>query len=273
MATDISSSVTAEYTAAIPVLDDGEALDFAAVVQFTLPLANRIEFLNSQINNAPWVIVDVFDDFTQRYQETVTPTLSRLHCDRVWESNHDAEYFLGSGSTLDDAVGVLALANITAGALDMTMSTRLDYLFSACQRFTARVQFPLGLDASNTWTFGLSDGLGPGPSSGDSAVRLSNTAGGDWVLTTEALNVSSSITLVGTAPTIGVYQQLDIFHDGVGGWTASIDGGGTVAAVSNIPAGSLDTRVQVSNSSTAAGNRTVFIDFINARFLSPTRVL
>lgn len=82
MATDIAGSVTPEYTAAIPVSDDGEALTHAGLVQLALPLANRIEYvrqLSGAVSTPDSLVMnfDSADSVLDLYEATSTELTMR----------------------------------------------------------------------------------------------------------------------------------------------------------------------------------------------------
>jgi hypothetical protein len=82
----------------------------------------------------------------------------------------------------------------------------------------------------------------------------------------------SEVAIPGSTMVAGTYMHLELVHDGVGGWTASADGGTTAAAVSDIPAGTTDVGLLMRYATPAAGTRAVEIDFISCSYLSASRV-
>lgn len=273
MATDIASSVIAEYTAVIQAPDDTDAADAAAFVNLVLPIANRVEFLNAQLNDAPWVNANVFDDF-----KTVTDggEFDNWQCDTQWEINHSGSTGQFNPTILvstSDAVGILRLSHPAAQVDGFRMRTALTYQAGQTQRVTARLRLTDAGLASQQVSVGVGDGFNNGIGSDNRTVRLLCNAGADWVLETNDNVSTSTVAIVGSAPSDGVFQQLDLFHDGAGTWTASVDGGAAVTAVANIPALTDDMALILRYEVPNAGTRELDIDFIHGRFLAAGRVI
>lgn len=273
MATDIVPSITAEYTAAIPVPDDGDAYNGAGLVNFALPLANRVEFLNAQLNEAPWVNSDVLDDFTVVF-DGGSGSQDRWEMNTYWLVTHSG----GSGALNPvvlasevDSPGILRLAVTGGVGEDFRASKGVVWKFSQARRFTARVRIGATL-AGQEVALGFGDGTNQGVDSDTHAVQIRSIDGGDWSIHT-TFGGTSDVSIVGSAPTPGTFQQIDIFHDGAGVWTASVDGGAAVTAIANLPTLTNGASVFWAVEFPAAGTRQFDLDFVRANFVVSGRVI
>lgn len=277
MASDIAGSVTATYDTVVTAPDDGDAVNSAGLVTMMLGGLNRTEFLNAQLNTDPWINADIFEDFLFTDRETGSNTV--LRSDTLWKLDEDIadnNSFTNLASSGPE-VGVCRISQ-TSGFTSSVMlrkSTALGFRVVQTQRISFRVRFPSILAAQNA-EIGIGNGsntqVAPGASSDTFAVTLKIDNSGSWVLQT--VNAGrSEVAVPASTMVAGVYMHLELIHDGVGGWTASADGGATVAAVANIPAGTEDVTLLMRYQSPAAGTRQMDLDFINARFLSAGRVI
>jgi hypothetical protein len=270
MATDISGSVSAEYTAAVPVPDDGDATNGAGLVAFALPLANRIEFLNSQLNTAPWIAPSLFDDFITAEIDT---TAGYIRSQEIWRLDENGNHSHGTASGLAPTIGELSIVNLTASAGETHIRTANAITISRLTTITIRLRVDAivaGQDIELSLNFDSSRAI-PNPTSSN-LVRLLCEDSGSWVLETHD-GTSSTVALPTSTLVAGTYMQLQLIHDGAGGWSARADTGTPAVAVANIPDPTSQMQLSLRFMTPTAGTRGLDVDFIHVGFLSAGRVL
>ncbi len=270
MATDIVPSITPVYTAVVPVPDDADAVTGAGLVNFALPLANRIEFLNARVNTAPWVQAEMFDDFL-----VVDDSVAGfLQSKELWvrEDNTESSYTTSSGGTAP-TVGELRIQNVGANAGELKLGTGSLWPIDKVSSITVRLKVAALLTGQNleiALDIVSGDAIDVTPAS--SLLGLICFDSGSWAFRTHRTS-NASVAVPSSAMVANTYMQLQINHDGAGGWTASSDGGTVATAVSQIPADGTLLKLSIKAETPNAGSRTVSIDFIHIRALPAARVL
>lgn len=276
MPTNISSSVTAEYTAAIPVPDDGEYASHAALANAIRPVANRAEYLRDLVEVAPWRIVSIFEDFLAA---RVSSLPDHAQWDQLWNSSNDD---VGSWNIADldfeDALGVVRFLNTSGSASASRYRKSFSMArFENVRRITARVRASSVASGMNL-EIGWLRSTDPNPGNEDSpshaaSVVFMPSSSANWRLRTDD---GSSSTYVDTGVPVAAdtWYQLDLVHDGALGVTLSIDGATPVGALTTIPALDDEGSLQWKIAAPAAGaNRAWILDFIAGRFDVPGRVI
>ena len=155
MSTDIAPSVTAEYTATVPVADDGEAFDHAAEVQALLPILNRIEYVKQLSGlgaNAPNALALERDyiDTVADHALTESSALTFRSGFQFFKTDTGVNLY-STGGNNDTAIVIASGSSNNRGSLtESTYNVKtpdLDYMYVSLQAATwadCKLNFGLG---------------------------------------------------------------------------------------------------------------------------------
>lgn len=274
MPADIASAVTPTYDAAIPVPVDGELATSAALQAMVLPVANRVEYLRARIEQTPWLVHEIKEDF-------ITSHLKDAGGDSFWDEHWNAA---AGGITSDwliadieevDSAGIVRFQNISGSAAEALFRKAFAMKFGVFRRMVARVKFD-NISSGMGFEFGFMRSTNTTPNSASVPTAAVSglflpSASPNFRLRTDDGSASSYVD-TGVPVSTGTWYQLDLAFDG-SQYTLQVDGGTPVAAVSNIPAATTDATFEWKIATPASGSaRRIYLDLIYGRLEIPGRV-
>jgi hypothetical protein len=257
MPTDISGAVAAEYTETIPVPLDGEYANSTALQAMVLPLANRIEYLNQGLIEAPFEQPFIREDWF-----SVEKVGSLVHGDTgPWNYAESAAAFSdplqSSGSATSGSAGMMRFENASGTAAVAEFRKKCLIARNKVRRLSARIHM-LSTTTNKSFFLGMTN-LGGGTTigSGDTSafgviydpavhanIRTVGVSGGVYTYTD-----------TGVPPAAGTHYQLDIEQDpNTLAMTLNIQGSGAYA-IAGLPAIGTDLIPVAKLGSTNSGSR------------------
>jgi hypothetical protein len=264
MPTDIAGSVTPEYTAVIPVPNDGEYANHAALSAALLPIANRAEYLFQLAEGRAFNSPRFTEDWLGMYHDTGA---SRVHGDSgPWIYDESGAGFALAGGAISSAAdcGILLAQNASGSALSMRLRKHGGARLIALKQFSFRLgltslanqSFEIGLfNSAGSSVLGSGENAGIGVSyiaSLSANIRALGVTGGAYTYTDSGVPMTLNQTLC------------DILYNGVT-WELFIDGAGPFA-FAGLPATSTALTPAIRFGSTNTGTRQFFFDMVHARW-------